>query len=140
MGLAIQAKLPWTLDLYFALEGNERWFFGFGAEGGAWGNSLGGALYAVATHYFYEQLYVTFTPRVALTDERAPGESPRENVVWFNPQLALGVARPVDISVFVSHGRLTGVGYDNTEAFSLPEHRKSFWMIGAEARFSSGSF
>jgi hypothetical protein len=157
-GLALQVKLSrLALDLYYAFPDHEgdQWFFGVGAEAGYWGKALGGGFYGVATHYFHEHFYVSFTPRIVASEVCQSGyygnptDRSDEKVLWLNPQLALGVSSgdyvpnaSVDLSVFLSHVTFTGVGYNNFRSGSYPvstdgpnDFRESYWMLGGEARF-----
>lgn len=129
-----QIKIPLlylftTLDLYYQLpETNSKWFFGFGAEVGI----LTG-LYAVATHYIDDNLYVSLTPRVL------NAESDDQQAVLINPQLSLGFDGDTDISAFVNYAYHTGEGYEFDIIFSDDtdgnDYRKNFWLIGGSARF-----
>lgn len=134
-GFALQAKLPvniifTTLDFYYQLpEDNSKWFFGFGAELGA----LSG-VYAVATHYFDDDVYVTLTPRVLNAKERD------QQAVLINPQIAVGLAGAVDMSLFASFAHHTGRGFNfDIDLFGSDDgsvdYRTNYWLAGGSARF-----
>jgi hypothetical protein len=134
-GFAVQAKLPMnivftTLDFYYQVpDFNSKWFFGFGAEVGA----LPG-VYAVATHYFDDSLYFSLTPRVLNAKERG------ERAVLINPQVAVGLAGSVDMSLFASFAHHTGRGFNFDVDLGgcddgRVDYRTNYWLAGGSARF-----
>jgi hypothetical protein len=134
-GLAFQIKVPVNIvftsfDFYYQLpENDSKWFFGFGAEVAA----LPG-LYAVATHYVSDDMYLSLTPRVLNAKERG------EQAVLINPQVSLGyLAGAADLSLFASYAYHTGRGFNfDIDLFGendRDDYRKKYWLLGGSARF-----
>lgn len=130
-GIALQLKLPinfffTSVDAYYQIPGTHpQWFFGFGAELG-----IASGVYAVATHYLSEELYVSLTPRVL--------SGIRSGEIQINPQLSLGFAGPVDVSAFVSYAYHTGRGINVAIDLSGDgdrDWRKRYALMGASIRF-----
>jgi hypothetical protein len=121
-GFAAQLKIPLniffsTLDLYYQFsESTGPWYFGFGVE-----LSVLPGVYAVATHYFSDEFYISFTPRVSNAESRS------ENAALINPQFSLGFdTEDIDVAGFVSFSHHTGRGFDFDIDLFTDEDRKDY--------------